>query len=372
MHICYIDNEHPPFRQGGMGVFTKTMAIGLAKIGHKITVIGFYEKEFVGDYYKDGVNLIFLPKSKLPKIGYFVNKKVLNNRLKHISNQEKIDIIEASNISLSLLSDSIKSKKVMRIHSEISTNRGGKFIRGLLIKKTISCSDKIIAVSEFSKQLNCLNLNLPNNIIDVIHNPIDIDLFKPIKNNINEESIIFVGKISQNKGALQLFRAIEIVVKKFPNVQLTVVGNDTFDKGKSYKIKALESISKEAKAAIKFLGPISNDKLPELISKYQICVYPSHQENMPIAWLEGMAMGKPIVCSDIPPAYEMIEDGVNGLLCNPKSPESIAEKINILLSDKLKRFEIGFNARETIERKFSIDKLLISNLKMYESLIESK
>lgn len=364
VHICFITDEFPPYRQGGIGVFTKTIAIALTQKGYKVSVIGHYQKKYVRDYTEDGINFYLLKKSKIPKFNFLLNRYSINKKLKTIDLKHKIDVIEAPNISMAFVSNKIKALRIMRIHSEISTTRG--YFRKWLINKTLNNTDKIIAVSEFSKTINCKNLHIPTKDITVIYNPIDTELFYPRKSKVTPNSIIFVGRISENKGILQLFEAMEYVVKVIPDVKLTIVGNDTIVKGKSFKETAFTNISEKTKKAIDCIGLVANEKIPILISTHQIAVYPSHQENMPIAWLEGMAMGKAIVCSDIKPAHEIAKHGETALLSDPFNPEEIAKNIIKLLKNNELSITLGKNAAKMVEVNFSIKVLIKQNINLYK------
>jgi glycosyltransferase involved in cell wall biosynthesis len=88
-------------------------------------------------------------------------------------------------------------------------------------------------------------------------------------------------------------------------------------------------------------------------------------EAMPLAWLEGWAMGKAIVASETGPGPEAIEDGVSGLLCNPHEPDSIAEKIIRLLKDEELRRQLARQARERAVNFFSVESLTERNEKFY-------
>ena len=100
-----------------------------------------------------------------------------------------------------------------------------------------------------------------------------------------------------------------------------------------------------------------------------VCCYPSHMEAMPLSWIEVMAMGKGFVGSQLGPGPEIIKPGHNGLMCNPLSPEDIANKIIWMLKNKERAVELGKNAREFALSNFSLEKIGPKNLELYQSLI---
>jgi glycosyltransferase involved in cell wall biosynthesis len=92
-------------------------------------------------------------------------------------------------------------------------------------------------------------------------------------------------------------------------------------------------------------------------------------EAMPIAWLEGLSMGKAVIASETGPGPEIIKDGVDGLLCNAHDPNSIAAKIITALQDQKLRKKLGANARQKVETEFSVNILMKKNLDFYESCL---
>jgi glycosyltransferase involved in cell wall biosynthesis len=94
-------------------------------------------------------------------------------------------------------------------------------------------------------------------------------------------------------------------------------------------------------------------------------------EAMPLAWLEGIALGKPVLASSTGPGPEVIEDGVSGLLCDPHDPAEIAAGLIRLLSDRELRLRLGAAARQRAVQHFSLDMLLRRNLEFYRKLVDA-
>ena len=73
----------------------------------------------------------------------------------------------------------------------------------------------------------------------------------------------------------------------------------------------------------------------------------------------------------IKPGYEIIKDGINGLLCDPKDPDDIMNSILKIIEDEDLKTSLGINGRKTVENNFSIEKIVIENIKFYESCIKN-
>jgi len=126
----------------------------------------------------------------------------------------------------------------------------------------------------------------------------------------------------------------------------------------------------EVAAHVEWKGRVERTVLPRAIRRASICVYPSHIEAMPIAWLEGLAAGKAVVASQTGPGPEIIDDGITGLLCNPHDPDSIASAILRLLKDPELRRRLGAAAREMAMERYSLEKIVDRNLEYYAKITQ--
>jgi len=109
--------------------------------------------------------------------------------------------------------------------------------------------------------------------------------------------------------------------------------------------------------------------IPELLSAFDVFVLSSVLEGLPRIVIEAMAMGRPIVATDIDGVREELGDGITGLLVPPRNSDSLAKSIIDLLIDKDKSFQVGMNARRAAEEKFGVDLMLKKVEKVYEELL---
>ena len=93
---------------------------------------------------------------------------------------------------------------------------------------------------------------------------------------------------------------------------------------------------------------------------------------MPLAWLEGLAAGKAVVASQTGPGPEVIEDGVTGLLCNPRDPDSIAAALIRVLKDPDLRRRLGSKAREDVKQRFELHMIVGKNEEYYRRLVQTQ
>jgi glycosyltransferase involved in cell wall biosynthesis len=377
MHICFLCNEYPPGRHGGVGSFTQTLGRGLVGRGHRVTAVGVYRGENERVENDEGVRVVRLPHSSIRRTGFVVNGLRLRQSLARIHKESAIDVLDGPELSLSTVSKEFPVARVIRMHGghhffAVTLGRKPRPWRSWLERRSFGNANHLCAVSSFVAETTRDLLHLNGRPIEILPNPVDVTFFCPHP-EIQEEDglILFIGTVCEKKGIRQLIQAMPQIVKAVPNAKLQVVGRDWFDPqtGKSFTKYLRSFIPPHLKEIVFFTGAVENRFLPEVISRSSVCVYPSHMEAMPVAWLEGMAMGKAVVASETGPGPEVIEGGVSGLLCNPRDPASIAEKVITLLQNADLRRQLGDQARSRVSSMFSTHVLIERNESFYRRCV---
>jgi glycosyltransferase involved in cell wall biosynthesis len=152
-----------------------------------------------------------------------------------------------------------------------------------------------------------------------------------------------------------------------PDSRLQIVGRDSIDPqtGESYTKFLTGLLSPAVASRVQFTGPVPNSSIPDVLAKAAVCVFPSHMEAMPIAPLEAMAMGKPVVVSQAGPGPEVIKGGVTGLFCDPYDSHSVAQAIIQMLSDPIMARKLGERAAQEARASFSVEVLVERNIQWY-------
>lgn len=380
MHICFLCNEYPPGPHGGVGSFTQTLGRGLVARGHRVTAVGVYRG---GDEHvenDEGVSVVRLAHSSIPRTGFVVNGLRLRQSLTRIHEAAAIDVLDGPELSLSTVAKEFPVAKVIRMnvgHHFFAVTLGKKPRpwRSWLEHRSFENANHLCAVSSFVADTTRDLLHLNGRPIEILPNPVDTTFFCP-RPEVQEEDglILFVGTVCEKKGVRQLIQAMPQIVKAVPNATLQIVGRDWFDpeSHQSFTKYMCRLIPPELKSHITFTGPINHSALPNLIAAAAVCAYPSHMEAQGIVLIEAMAMGKSVVASETGPGPEVIEDGVSGLLCNPRDPVSIAEKIITLLMNADLRRQLGDQARSRVGSMFSTHVLIERNEGFYRRCIGAK
>lgn len=376
MHIVYLTHEYPKkdLNAGGIGSFVQFLARNLVKQNIRVSVIGINnESKDIVDFDGD-ISIYRLAKSNWKFGKFYDHTNRILSKINDLDKDESVNIVEGSELNFAFFPRTTSYKKIIRLHGghhffAIELNKTPALWRGYQERQSFRKADHYIAVSNYvgSQTQKYLKFYFD---YKTIHNSVDTDKFSMSKpENIEKNTLLFVGTVCEKKGIRQLVQAMQFIQKEVPTIKLKIVGRDWKDKaGNSFTTYLKTYINEELKEAIEIVGPVPHTEVSSYIEKAHICVYPSHMEAMPIAWLEALAMGKTLVASDIGPGHEAVINGVTGLLVNPFDIKGLASSIVEVLNNK--NFDIyGKAARENIISRFNVDSIIAKNIQYYNKTL---
>jgi glycosyltransferase involved in cell wall biosynthesis len=227
-----------------------------------------------------------------------------------------------------------------------------------------------------------------------VYNGIDESTFKPGTVNLRDPSappkIVFVGRVSPEKGIHVLFDAFRLVLRSCPTAELDIVGPDLTppapmvagmsDDALSIKAQAMTPegyrrriysvLPEDVRRQIRFHETIPNSELRDIYRASDIFVFPSVWEEpfgIPVA--EAMACGLPVVGTRSGGIVESIDHEKTGLLVERGDAQGLAEALITLLQNGDLRATMGRNARARAVNLFSWDRNIATLLSFYQSLI---
>jgi L-malate glycosyltransferase len=164
-----------------------------------------------------------------------------------------------------------------------------------------------------------------------------------------------------------LMKCAILVNKTIPGIKFVICGTGPL----LQKLKdIIRNVGLEEK--VLFLGRIERKKLINLYKNATIYVICSVYEGLPTVLLEAMACGLPVVATNIGGNRDLISSNINGLLIPPRSPEKMAQMIQLLWNDECLRKKLGQNARETIIKRYTWDIITNDYVKLYECILKKK
>lgn len=345
MKIAILTAGFPPMWIGGTEIATYNMAKYLSRTGHEIHVITSLDKGLPREYVD---NKFYVHRVRVMRY------PILTNMTFALSSLIKIyeinpDILHCQSIFSGIAGFSIK--KVLKI-PYIIYGRGSDVNSNWILKNrvsriTLGNADSIVALSSDMKEKLA---KIGGKNICIIPNGIDLENYgnqcrNEMRNKMKirpaDKIIIYVGRLHQIKGIEYLIKALEILKVQSFDFKLLVVG---YGDRKSELEKMASNLGLEDE--IIFVGKVPNSDVPKYLSAADIFVLPSLSEGFPTVILEAMASGLPIIATNVGAATDIIENGKNGFLVEPKDSKEIAHKILSIFGDKDLYHNISLDNRE--------------------------
>ncbi len=182
---------------------------------------------------------------------------------------------------------------------------------------------------------------------------INLEKFYPIKNNRQDNKIIFlmVARVLWEKGFKEYTEAAEFLKKKYNNLEFQLLG--MIDEGNPSGVKKELVESYHKRGIINYLR--TSDNVKEIVANCDCIVLPSYREGISRVLLEGASMEIPLITTNVTGCKEIVVDGYNGYLCESKSSQDLIEKIEkFILLPKEEREKIGKNGRIKVKEKFDM------------------
>ncbi|MFQ6028102.1 MAG: glycosyltransferase family 4 protein [Dehalococcoidia bacterium] len=169
-----------------------------------------------------------------------------------------------------------------------------------------------------------------------------------------------VGRLVREKGYLELFQAVQNLVRRNPKVTLLVVGLADPEKSDALTPDIVDEY--EIRDHVIFADPTAT---PEVYSAMDIFALPSYREGLPRTPMEAAAMGKPLVLTNIRGCRQIVDQDRNGYLVPVGDAEALTQALDRLLSDGDLRQEFGEAARQKARQDFDTRKMIRDMLDVY-------
>jgi len=266
----------------------------------------------------------------------------------------------------------------------------GGYDFSLWVEKTaLEMADAIFAVSNETKRDIERLFDVDSARVHVIHNGIDLDQYRKVDSigalkrydiDPNKPYLLFVGRITRQKGFQHLIRAIQFMDRDF-QIVLCAAAPDT--PGMAEEMKTAVERAQAQRPGIIWINEMVDQKtVCELYSHAAVFVCPSIYEPFGIINLEAMACETPVVASAVGGIKEVVVDGETGFLVplkqmdespfeatNPeKFARDLAARINQLMKDQQLREQFGTGGRKRAEENFSWAAIAAKTKKLYETL----
>ena len=399
MKTLLLTNEYPPHIYGGAGVHVEFLSRELAKLVD-VEVRSFGDQDVdqgmlrVRGYGLDETGFT-VPKTLTPVFGAFARNVAMaatnvDADVVHChtwySHLGGITVKQAYGIPLLLTTHSLEPLRPWK-----REQLGGGYDLSAWVERTaIEMADAVIAVSEGTREDVLRLFDVKPERVHVIHNGIDLDLYQKTastdaleRNGIDPTRpfVLFVGRITRQKGIVHLARAIPEID---PDVQVVLCAGAPDTKEIAVEMEQAVAAAREARPGVIWIEKmLPRDEVIELYSHAAVFCCPSVYEPFGIINLEAMACGTPVVATATGGIPEVVVDGETGLLVpleqagggsfEPADParfsHDLAAAINRLISDAPLRERMAVAGRRRVEELFSWGAIAQRTVDLYGSLV---
>ena len=174
---------------------------------------------------------------------------------------------------------------------------------------------------------------------------------------------LLVGRMLKDKGVVEYVEAARILKNKYPKVHFQLLG--AIWEGNPAAIKKTQIDKWVEEGIVDYLGQTSDVR--KFVKDASCVVLPSYREGVPCTLMEGAAIGKPLVATDVPGCRDVVKDGYNGYLCKVKDSRDLASKMEKMITDGFEhRLQMGKNGRLLMEEKFDVNLII----KQYDDMLK--
>jgi len=401
MRIGLLSFEYPPETGfGGIGSYTWYQARALARLGHEVHVLaGLKEQGPLTTLERNDISVHrYRPGGRamqlfggLGRWKCWWSRQRLENgwgmylALKSLQERYRFDVLEMPECGAEglLINSRIDVPTIVRFHSPsrlimpfYDVPKKDLFLCSWLEQRAIRRATALSSCSQFLAEEVRSKMGI-NTAISVIPNGIDLDLFDQQERlnvaskyglPVDKPIIFFAGRMERRKG-IHLCGQVVSQVLRDHDVAFVFAGQDLFGYMENTLLPSLKS--QNLKGSVHYLGKLGLDEVRSCVNSSDIFLLPSLWENLPYSCLEAMAAGRAIVASDQGGVPELIQHGQNGLLAASGDPDSFVQAIVSLLHDPSLRCRLGQAARQSVQQKFTDERVARASVEFYSRVIDA-
>jgi glycosyltransferase involved in cell wall biosynthesis len=358
---------------GGMEHVVKVLSLGLDPSTFKVSVFCILEKGLLAEKLEERNIDVFVTKPKYGIISNFYPRYLSN-----IFKEHKPHIVHSHSGCWFPASIAARMARIpIMVHTEHGRFSPDKKLIIQLDRIAMKRTDYLACVAEDLAKYMIDVVRVPKDRLGVITNGIELDDHKPRWDTIeypirrqygipeNAKVIVTAGRLEPVKGHKYLIEAIQKLKEQFGNLFLWILGDG--------------SLRAEIEMLVKHLGlnnvifmPGNVHNVPDYLRESDIFVLPSLSEGTPMALLEAMATGLPIVATYVGGIPKILENGRAGILVNPGSSEAVGIAIKKVMEDNGLGLRLAKEAYNLGLEKYSSHTMVSNYENLYLNLLRNK
>jgi glycosyltransferase involved in cell wall biosynthesis len=218
----------------------------------------------------------------------------------------------------------------------------------LLLRLLRPATDRVLTVAAPGEQ--ALRSAAPGLSVATVHNAVDVGAHAAADPSVQPPRAVYVGTLSRRKGMHDLVTALQVLAARGTALPLDVVGGG-HEVGEQ-EADELRSRLEESQLPVRLLGSLPPAEVARTLQAAQLFVLPSHWEGQPIAILEAMATGLPVVVTAVGANPDVVRNGIEGRVVPSHDPEALAGALEELVCDPALRVRLGAGARARAQEGF--------------------
>jgi len=360
---------------GGAEIGAERVGVGLQAAGHEVFVVVGQRGAVLERFQQAGLRCVYSPiylTDKWHGWRYLRARNAMRRMLRH----ERPDVIHSNDLPThQMMSDAARGLGIPRVTYHKFPFDGpaidwmNKFgaERHLFVSRGLM--DEMCAASPRLRASSCAvvhdGLALPSEPSAADRRAARAALALPLDKTI----VLFVGQIIERKGVADLLQAwSQLPAEVRESAQLVLLGDAPADQVQ-YK---QEMLALTARLGLPVSFPGFQADVPAWLTAADVMVLPSHADPLPLAIMEAMAYGLPVIAAAVTGIPEMVEHEQNGLLVPPRCPAELADALAVLLVHGERRRQYGAEGRQRCQERFNIQLQVPQLVEEYRRLLDGR
>jgi len=372
MRILRVVHRLYPPKVGGLSYYAHLLSVAQARAGHQVVVFTTREGDYPEHEFRDGYE-IYRDKALAWPWENPITVGVLGRLLSR--SDGSFDILDAHS-HLMFTTNLAAFKRHLSKNPLVITNHGFRVKRSVSLdfaqdiylsslgRWTLRAADYVVSLTE-SERRKTVSAGVPSEKTVVIPNGVDTHVFRPRTSEPIPHSTFWAGRYVAEKGLAYLLEAAKIVTAEFPDAKFFLVGYGE----ERHSLLALRR-KLNLQDNVMLVSLKSQEEIVALLNKCTLFALPSLSEGFPLAVLEAMSCGKPVVVTSGIGLEEVVGDA--GIYAHAGDSQELADAIRRILVDGDLGTSLGRRGRERATRYYDWRNVVSAVNDLFEKAIEER
>ncbi len=361
------------FKNGGVQDCVRNLQKELNRRGHEVIIITPAPRKTDVTGYKGVIFIGGLIDTKYPfQTTAQISLSIESNRIRRVLEVEKFDILHFHEPWVPMMSPQIlaasKAVNIATFHAKLPETKTTKVLERVIAPYARLVMKKIDGMTAVSDEAAIYVRGLTHKNVKIIPNCVDFEKYRYVKKSKsgNKQIIIYIGRLEKRKGVKHLLKAYELLIQKYPKIQLEIAGDGP------ERAKLENYVNKKRLTGVKFLGFVSEKQKVQMYTRAKIFCSPAlYGESFGIVLLEAMARGVVTVAGNNPGYRQVMKGAGEVSLVDPKNHEDFSKRLEKMLFDEKVR-TAWINWSQKYIKNFDLAKIARQYEDVYRGYLNEK